>query len=159
MPNYSIDDRRFFIHHHDDKKKLPPKLAAELANVSIKTVYKWINGTQTPTPATVELMQIKAFGLILGLPDWRFTDGLLWCNGYQRPFRPNSLHIMAMLTQWQGHADRNRIADTERIAQLERELHNMNRQFLELEQVAPRDFLPSSPLFSGLERESQGKRH
>jgi hypothetical protein len=159
MLKYSIKNRRFFIHHAGNKKQIPLKQAAELGNVSIKTVYKWLNGTQTPTPSTVELMQIKAFGLILGLPDWRFVDGLLWCNGYLRPFAPHSLHIMAMLTQWQNGADRNRSQDAARIAALESELLTLRHQFHNLEQVAPRDFSSPSPLFTGFKGQRQGNRH
>jgi transcriptional regulator with XRE-family HTH domain len=156
---YSIDNKRFFIHDGEIKKRLPLKQVAELGNVSIKTVYKWLNGTQTPTQSTVELIQIKAFGLILGLPDWRFIDGLLWCDGYNRPFPPHSLHIMAMLTQWQNQADRNRTQDAARIAALEAELLTLRHQFHLLEQVAPRDFTDPNPLPAGFHRQSQGKRH
>jgi transcriptional regulator with XRE-family HTH domain len=159
MIKYSIVNKCFIIHDGENKKRLRLKQVAELGNVSIKTVYKWLNGTQAPTQATVELMQIKAFGLILGLPDWRFIDGLLWCDGYNRPFPPHSLHIMAMLTQWQNQADRNRTQDAGRIAALEAELLTLRGQFHTLDQVAPRDFSHPNPLFSGSERQSQGKRH
>ncbi len=159
MPKYSIENRRFFVHYQGEALKLTPQHAATLADVSIKTVYKWLNGTQTPTPATIELMQIKAFGLILGLPDWRFMNGKLWNDSYKNGFPPHSLHIMAMLMQRQGVIDNNRIADADRIAALEHELQILRRQFIELQQVAPRDTTPDSPLFTAFERDSQGKRH
>ena len=159
MQNYSIDDKRFFLHHGENKKRLSPKMVADLGGVSIKTAYKWIAGTQTPHADTIELMKTKAFGLIFGLPDWCFIDGLLWCEGYNRPFLPHSLHIMAMLTQRQNLIDDNRVADANRIAQLEQELKNLNDQFLKLEQVAPRDFTQETALFAGFQRERQRNSH
>jgi hypothetical protein len=159
MPNYSIQTKRFFIHHDQNKKQLSPKQAAMIGNVSVKTVYKWIAGTQSPTESTIELMQIKVFGLILGLPDWRFINGLLWCKGYDRPFPPHSLHIMAMLTHRQQYIDDNRVADSTRIAALERELREINDQFLNMDTFAPSDFTPKPPLFARSESQSKGNRH
>ena len=147
MKKYHIKNRTFYLNDGNISKQLPVKVAAALGGVSVQTVYKWISGKQVPANDTIELMRIKHFGLILGLPDWRFKDGLLWCNGYNRPFPPHSLHIMAMLTHRQRHIDDNRVADATRIAALEQELHDINKQFINFESVAPRDNAGHSPFY------------
>lgn len=43
---------------------LPPKLAADLAGVSVKTVYKWISGTQHIDARTRSVLYSRALGLI-----------------------------------------------------------------------------------------------
>lgn len=61
-------------------RALLPEEVAEMAHVSLGTVYRWMKGTTPISPAHEELLQYKALGLI---PDpqwagWRVVDGLLY---------------------------------------------------------------------------------
>lgn len=64
-----------------------PEDVATAAGVSIKTVYHWIAGTKTPSPQVLQLLEMKAGGLMpwRGWQGWRMeteTGRLLAPNGY-----------------------------------------------------------------------------
>lgn len=78
----------------DSWVQLDPERAAEMAGVSVKTVYHWINGTKTPSPQVQMLMEIRAGGMLpwSGWEGWRLLpDSGRLCapNGYS--FMPGEL--------------------------------------------------------------------
>ncbi|MFL1484888.1 DUF3653 domain-containing protein [Marinobacter sp. LN3S78] len=102
--------------HHPDRKLLrveygphlrylPPALAADLAGVSLQTVYKWIAGTHPMDRRTRLVLYTRALGL---LPDHRWrewhideTGRLTAPNGWS--FHPDEL--MAFTYQKQLNAE------------------------------------------------------
>lgn len=78
----------------DSWVQLRPEDAAALAGVSVKTVYHWINGTKTPSPQVLQLLEIKAGGALpwRGWEGWRLmpeSGRLCAPNGYS--FMPGEL--------------------------------------------------------------------
>ncbi|MDX1800392.1 MAG: DUF3653 domain-containing protein [Marinobacter sp.] len=74
--------------------QLEPARVAALVGVSVQTVYHWINGTKTPAPTTLALLEIVAGGLLpwRGWHGWRLspeTGRLIAPNGYS--FQPGEL--------------------------------------------------------------------
>lgn len=61
-------------------KTLSVEQTCKIAHVSKSTVYKWLNNTQKPDKATIELIQIKALGLIpdMNWEGWRVVEGELY---------------------------------------------------------------------------------
>jgi len=58
-------------------KTLSVEQTCKIAHVSKSTVYKWLNNTQKPDKATIELIQIKALGLI---PDMNWEGWSVTAN-------------------------------------------------------------------------------
>jgi len=66
---------------------LEPATVAELAGVSVKTVYHWIAGTKTPSPQVLQLLEIRYGGWLPwhGWEGWRVlpdSGRLVAPNGY-----------------------------------------------------------------------------
>jgi len=83
---------------------LPPALVAELTGKSVKTVYKWINGTHPIDPAIRQVLYTRALGL-LPHDQWRAwhidENGRLTApNGYT--FRPDELMGLSVIKQLNG---------------------------------------------------------
>lgn len=85
MTNYSINNGTFYLAHGDHKQGFDAKALAQAANISIKTAYKWINGTQNPDPAKLELMVYKVLGILPCAPEYRLVDGKLHHHSIKRP--------------------------------------------------------------------------
>lgn len=137
MKNYSISNKHFYLFFEDQQTKLNVKQLAALAGIAQKTAYKWLNGSQKPLPEKIELMQIKAFGVILGVKEWRVVNGMLTNPRYKRPVSLDALPMMAMLYDNQRLHDQNRIADANRLLALEEENARLRAQMMEL--AAPSD--------------------
>ena len=76
-------------------KSLSVEQTCKIAHVSRSTVYKWLNNTQKPDKATIELIQIKALGLI---PDmkwegWRVVEGELY-SPLDRKYTPSLIEFI-----------------------------------------------------------------
>jgi len=85
---------KFQFAGRDDWIQLEPERVAELAGVSVKTVYHWIAGTKTPSPHIQQLLEIRAGGVFpwQGWEGWRvcpITGRLIAPNGYS--FQPGEL--------------------------------------------------------------------
>jgi hypothetical protein len=61
---YRPGQRCLRVEYGPHVRYLPPKLAADLAGVSVKTVYKWIAGTQHIDARTRAVLYSRALGLI-----------------------------------------------------------------------------------------------
>jgi len=74
MPKRSKKTALFTLTHSAHGRTSTAALTADqiarTVDVSMKTARRWIDGTQSPSPQTLELLRIKVFGL---LPDPAFT--------------------------------------------------------------------------------------
>src|SRR5690606_8600655 len=85
---------KFDVFGRDDWIQLDPERVAQLAGVSVKTVYHWIAGTKTPSSNVQQLLEIRAGGVFpwKGWEGWRVcptTGRLIAPNGYS--FQPGEL--------------------------------------------------------------------
>ena len=100
---------RFTFFNRDAWIQLRPDDAAELAGVSVKTVYHWINGTKTPSPQVQMLMEVRAGGMFpwQGWEGWRMcmdSGRLMAPNGYS--FQPGELAWWSLQKQLIGELQR-----------------------------------------------------
>lgn len=52
------------ITHLETTRQISPNVAARITGRSLKTIHRWIDGTQKPDPASLQLLRIHAFGLL-----------------------------------------------------------------------------------------------
>lgn len=104
--SYRFDSRQrtFRLEYGPHVRFLPVALTAELADVSVKTVYKWINGTHPIDPRTRQVLYTRALGL-LPCPrwsDWHIDENgrLTAPNGWS--FYPDELMGLSYLKQHNG---------------------------------------------------------
>lgn len=83
---------------------LPVALAAELAGVSVKTVYKWINGTHPIDTRTRQVLYTRALGLLpcSRWSQWHIDENgrLTAPNGWT--FYPDELMGLSYIKQHNG---------------------------------------------------------
>jgi len=85
---------RFQFFGREDWVQMDPERVADLAGVSVKTVYHWIAGTKTPSPQVQQLLEIRMGGVFpwKGWEGWRVcpqTGRMIAPNGYS--FQPGEL--------------------------------------------------------------------
>lgn len=61
---YAHGQRTLRLEYGPHVRNLPPAQAADLAGVSVKTVYKWIAGTQPMDSRTRQLLYTRALGIL-----------------------------------------------------------------------------------------------
>lgn len=75
--------KKFHVSDGISSARLSAKQVAALLSVSIKTVYRWMNGATMPSGYR-ELLEIKALGTVPGLPGVHVWEGELFTpTGYQ----------------------------------------------------------------------------
>lgn len=80
----------------------------KLAQVSQKTAQRWIDGTQTPHPHSIELLKIKVFGLLPGdaFQDYYVARGcLITPTGEQIEPRDLDVHVWLRGLYYRGLED------------------------------------------------------
>lgn len=101
----SCSNRRLFrLEYGPHCRWLPPQQVADLVGVSIKTVYKWMNGTHPMDERARQVLYTRVLGL-LPCDRWRGwhideTGRLTAPNGYA--FYPDELMALSWLKQLNG---------------------------------------------------------
>jgi hypothetical protein len=99
-----MNRRRLRLDYGRTCRFLDPHDAAELAGVSVQTVYKWINGTHPIEPRTKQILHLRAFGLLPSpvWKDWHLDEQgkLIAPNGFS--FWPGELEALSLLKQLNG---------------------------------------------------------